>query len=182
LEFGMRDTEWFFALELVDGASLSELLKQVDVLPVPEALLVAERVAQGLAHAHGKMDEKGMPLGIVHRDVKPANILVSALGQVKLTDFGIARAADRISRTQIGIVKGSIYFLSPEQARGETVDARSDLFSLACVLHVMLTGAALIDEDDDQAIFDALGAGRIPPPPATLPQAVRGLLASLTAA
>ncbi len=180
-EFGEQDGDWFLALELVEGMSLADLLKGIDFLPIQEALAIAERLALALDYAHSKKDESGRPLAIVHRDVKPANILLSSNGDVKLTDFGIARAVDRLSKTQIGVIKGSVYFLSPEQARGAETDGRSDLFSLGTVLHVMLTGSALIDAPDDE-ILDALGAGRIPEPPLTLPQPVRELLASLTAA
>jgi serine/threonine protein kinase len=100
-------------------------------------------VLEALAYAHTKRDQSGKPLEIVHRDVSPANILISYQGEVKLSDFGIVKAGNRVSQTELGMVKGNASFMSPEQARGIKVDARSDLFSTAVVMFCCLTGQAL---------------------------------------
>lgn len=181
LDFGEHEENWYFAMELVEGFSLAEILKRVDALPVPEALYVVVSIARALGHAHAATDDAGNPLEIVHRDVKPANILVAPDGSVKLTDFGIARAKGRLSHTRIGEVKGSVYFLSPEQYHGKSVDGRADLFSLGAVLHVMLTGSALIDLPEVE-LLAALEDRRVPEPPQHLAPALRGILQALTAA
>lgn len=137
LDFGLVDGAPFQILELVDGMSASALVRtlatQGRALPVPVALHVAREVAHALAHAHDRADS-GRPLGIVHRDVKPANVLLSWEGDVKLGDFGIARAHDRSERTATGEAKGTSGYMAPEQARAEPVDGRADLFSLGATL------------------------------------------------
>ncbi len=180
LDFGEIDGDWFLALELVEGMTAAELVRATGPLAPPVALCIAERVAKALSHAHA-LEDDGRSLGIVHRDVKPANILVSIRGEVKLTDFGIARATDRVSRTQAGIVKGSLPYLSPEQVRAEDLDGRSDLFALGCTLHWLLTGSLLVDKPREAAIF-ALARNEVPAPDPSLPPAIREFIASLTAA
>ena len=106
----------------------------------------------------------GTPLGIVHRDIAPGNILVSLAGEVKLSDFGIVKSNDRVSRTQVGVVKGNANFMSPEQARGQAVDARSDLFSLGLVLYYCLSGEMLYGGHNDL---------EVPPPRRRRPAAGR---------
>jgi hypothetical protein len=110
---------------------------------------VAAQICRGLAYAHGKLGPDGRPLGIVHRDVSPANILLSEQGEVKLTDFGIAKAERKREKTAAGVIKGKIGFMSPEQARGQTLDARADLFSVGAVLYLMLTGRKPFEGSSD---------------------------------
>ncbi len=179
VDFGEEAGDWFLALELVEGATAGRLIAD-GPLETRLALCIGERVARALAYAHSLAREDGAPLGIVHRDVKPANILVSTSGEVKLTDFGIARAADRVTRTVAGVIKGSVPFLSPEQVREEKIDGRSDLFSLGCTLHLLLTGEYLIP-GTREAMLTTLGRGAIPAPRAEIPAAVRALIAALTA-
>ena len=179
VDFGEEAGDWFLALELVEGATAARLIAD-GPLETRLALCIGERVARALAYAHSLAREDGAPLGIVHRDVKPANILVSTSGEVKLTDFGIARAADRVTRTVAGVIKGSVPFLSPEQVREEKIDGRSDLFSLGCTLHLLLTGEYLIP-GTREAMLTTLGRGAIPAPRAEIPAAVRALIAALTA-
>jgi serine/threonine protein kinase len=180
LDVGETGGDWFQVLELVDGPSLDDLLRAMDPLPVNEALCIAQRIALGLAEAHG-MTNSGKPRDVVHRDVKPGNILISSDGVAKLTDFGIARTNERLGRTAAGIVKGSLHFLSPEQVRKDDLDARTDLFLLGCTLHTTLTCRPLIDLPKNDALR-ALARGDIPVPPEWLPAKVRALLAMLTAA
>lgn len=180
LDFGEHDGRFFLVLELIEGMSAAEVLRHGGPLPATEALCIAERVARALDYAHGLPDDAGNPLGIVHRDVKLANVLISERGDVKLTDFGIARATDRITVTKTGEVKGSINSMAPEQVRGEPLDGRADLFSLGCLLHALLTGRTLIPAAG-AALLQQLAQGRIPPPAEELPANVRRLLSGLLA-
>jgi serine/threonine-protein kinase len=122
-------------------------------LSVPVAFYVMHEVLEALAYAHARADADGKTLAIVHRDVSPGNILVSASGGVKLSDFGIAKAEGRMSRTEVGLIKGNVSFMSPEQARGDPVDLRSDLFSAAVVLYYALTAQFLYQ---DETMFNRL--------------------------
>jgi serine/threonine-protein kinase len=161
-----RDGETFYlAMELVRGVSLWELKRRAKEKgsPLPPALaasLCAE-VARGLHHAHG-LQSGGAPLGLVHRDVSPHNILLSFDGAVKLTDFGIAKAGQGL--TAPGMLKGKFAYMSPEQARGESVDARTDVFALGIVLWELLTGGRLFEGESDLAVLKAVQSRHIPPP------------------
>lgn len=143
LDLGMSGGRYFLILELVEGWDLDKILRrarEADVeLPVPLALHITAEVCRALAYAHAK-SRKGTPLGIVHRDVSPHNVLLSDHGEVKLTDFGIAMAQGNREKTVPGLIKGKVGYMSPEQAAGEPLDARSDLFSLGAVLYVLVTG------------------------------------------
>jgi tRNA A-37 threonylcarbamoyl transferase component Bud32 len=142
-DLGVDDGAPYLVMELVDGLSLAELLDDLhdrgERLALAEALHVVETVCDALAYAHRLTDEGGRPLGIVHRDVNPRNILVSREGLVKLADFGIAKRRGPAA-TLPGIIKGSIGYLSPEQAAGLPVDARSDQFAVGVVLHELVAG------------------------------------------
>ncbi len=146
LDFGEADGRFYLAMEYVDGVSLSALLKHLQrgrnprPLDARAALFIAQSVLRALSYAHDLKDANGHPLGIVHRDVSPHNILLDRSGAVKLCDFGIATGAHRVEKTQTGLVKGKAAFMSPEQAAGERLDARSDLYSLAVTLVAMLGG------------------------------------------
>jgi hypothetical protein len=137
------DQTVFMALEYVDGPSLREVLKRARVagvpVPAPIAVRMVMDVLAALDHAHRCRDANGRPLELIHRDVNPNNVLLALDGRVKLTDFGIARAATRIASTQTGIVKGTLPYMAPEQARGEPLDVRADLFPVAAVLYELLT-------------------------------------------
>ena len=124
----------YIAMEFVDGRPLRTLIDRSKSrgghVPVEVSVLIAQAVARGLAYAHDRSDASGRPLGIVHRDVSPQNILISYPGEVKLIDFGIAKAAGKITRTQAGMIKGKIGYMSPEQVHGSGVDRRADVFAL----------------------------------------------------
>ncbi len=145
-DFGKVDGQYFLAMELVDGQPLHRILKRAlrsgfHGLPVPIAVFVAMEMCRGLHYAHTRSDERGEPLGIVHRDISPDNVLVGYEGQVKIVDFGIAKARSlRSFNTEPGVVKGKYLFFSPEQARGEAVDARTDVWATGVVLFQMLCG------------------------------------------
>lgn len=167
LDLGEADGRYFLVMELVDGWDLATLLERARTaslpLPVPMALYVTAEVCRALAYAHTK-SRNGKALGIVHRDISPQNILVSEHGEVKLTDFGIAKAMGKRERTQTGIIKGKLDFMSPEQATGTSLDARSDLFSLGSVLYLITTGVRPFEAASDLAsLLRVQGAGFKPP-------------------
>jgi len=144
-DLGRVKDVYFIAMEYVSGKDLGRTLracnKQKQKLPREHALYIALQVCNGLAYAHGKKGRDGDALNIIHRDVSPQNILISYDGHVKIVDFGIAKAANRAGVTQMGEIKGKFAYMSPEQARGEDLDGRSDIFAAGILLHEMLTGA-----------------------------------------
>jgi serine/threonine-protein kinase len=162
-DFGVVDGEYFMTQEFIDGRDLARLMERYGDrynagLELPLAFFIAHETLQALAYAHGRQDQDGAPLGIVHRDVAPGNIMVSMAGEVKLGDFGIVKSNSRVSRTQVGVVKGNANFMSPEQARGQGVDARSDLYSLGLALYYGLTGQLLYTGNNDlEVLYRAAG-------------------------
>jgi hypothetical protein len=147
-DFGKVGEEYFLAQEYILGRDLGRLTARAlerngRPLPPQVVLFAAHETLKALEYAHTKLGEGGRPLGIVHRDVSPSNVLVSARGEVKLFDFGIVKAEGRVTKTQHGVVKGNVSFMSPEQARGIEIDARADLFSLGLVMFFCLTGDVL---------------------------------------
>ena len=164
-DFGRAGEEYFLALEHIHGRDLERLVRRhVEKfgrsLPAQVAFYILHEVLDALAYAHARTDQTGKSMGIVHRDISPGNILVSLSGEVKLSDFGIAMAEGRMSRTEAGLIKGNVSFMSPEQARGEVVDARSDLFSAAVVLYYCLTAQFLYR---DETMFNRLVRAAIGP-------------------
>jgi hypothetical protein len=146
-DFG-RDADGFFiAQEYIMGRDLDAVRRALwdrnARLDVAMVLYVAQEVLKALSYAHGKTDDAGRPLGLVHRDVSPNNLMISARGEVKLLDFGIVKAENKLSQTQEGMIKGNVFYMSPEQARGLPVDPRADLFSLGLVLYTAFTGETL---------------------------------------
>jgi serine/threonine-protein kinase len=150
-DFGILDGSPFLTMDLVDGVDLAALIalsaEAKQPIPPEIALAVGVAIGRALAYAHAAKDRQGQSLDLVHRDVTPENILVAWIGDVKLADFGIARAKDRLHATQIGVVKGKLGYMAPEQLDGSTVDGRTDLFALGCVLHEMLAGRSPIGSD-----------------------------------
>src|SRR4051812_49193813 len=133
LDLGRAGDEYFLVLEFVDGWSLEQVrrrsVKAKVKLPLPLALHIASALCRGLAYVHTRKRD-GRPLGIVHRDVSPQNVLISREGEVKLADFGIAKAIGRREKSVTGVIKGKFAYMSPEQSIGSELDARSDLFSV----------------------------------------------------
>jgi len=158
---------YYVAMEFVDGADLHRLLKQARAagteFSLPAALFTLAEVCAGLDYAHHQRDTDGKPLGIVHRDVSPHNILVSWTGQVKIGDFGIAKAALRARQTEAGVVKGKSHYMSPEQAWGDPVDHRSDVFSTGLVLYEALSGAPPYHVEDITLLIDLARHANIAP-------------------
>jgi hypothetical protein len=156
-ELGEQDNTYFLAMEYVHGCSLSELLramgKQGRRMRPEIAVWIGSQVAAGLHAAHEMSGHDGQLLGVVHRDVSPQNVLLALDGRVKLLDFGIAKAAGRAERTEAGVIKGKIRYMSPEQAAGEELDRRVDVYALGVVLWEMLTMRRFIEGKSDLEII-----------------------------
>jgi len=144
LDYGIVDGAQFITMEYVDGVDASRATRQGAAAgsPIPPgvALYIVSEVAYALQHAHTRTDPGGAPLGIVHRDVSPQNILLSWEGDVKLSDFGIAKAVARQEKTNTGVIKGKVFFMAPEQAAGQGVTASADIYALGRTLEVLLRG------------------------------------------
>jgi serine/threonine protein kinase len=158
LDLGVGNGRYFLVMEVVDGWDLGRVLHRAAAaetpLPRELGLYVTAEVCRALAYAHGKTDlVSGRPLGIVHRDVSPQNILLSEQGEVKLTDFGIAKAMGKREQTGTGVVKGKVAFMSPEQALGKAIDARSDLFAVGTVLYQLMVGVRPFEAPTDLEIL-----------------------------
>ncbi len=143
-ELGENDGSFFIAMELVDGPHLGVLfahsLRQQAALPLDLCCWIVARAAAGLHHAHDRCDPStGLPLQLVHRDISPQNILVGRHGEVKVTDFGVAKASTQQTKTRTGNIKGKVAYMSPEQCMGDVVDRRTDVFALGIVLYELVT-------------------------------------------
>ncbi|HZZ83543.1 MAG TPA: protein kinase [Anaeromyxobacteraceae bacterium] len=170
LDFGREGDRWYIAMELVRGHSLRAVAEACRAEGVrfglARAVEVGVEVARALAYAH-RLEEDGRPAGLVHRDVSPQNVLVSFEGEVKLADFGIARALGGLELTAPGTLKGKLAYMAPEQARAEPVDGRADVFALGVVLWELCAGRRLFARDGEAAILAAVtGAEPISPPSA----------------
>ncbi len=169
---GEVDGAYFMAMELVDGPHLGALfahsLRKRNPLPIEMCVHSIARSADGLHYAHNMTDPNtGQRLNIVHRDISPQNILVSRHGDVKVTDFGVAKASTQETKTRTGIIKGKVAYMSPEQCLGELVDARTDVFALGVVLYELLTRRRLFRDKSDLLIMQRI-TGQDVAPPSTL--------------
>ena len=181
-DLGEFDKHYFLVMEFVPGVTLAELLS---ILVQTKRRLINEiiawigiEIASGLHAAHEASDETGHKLGIVHRDVSPKNILIAYKGYIKIIDFGIAKAAGRITQTMGGLLKGTIRYMSPEQAKGQNLDARSDIYALGIVLWEMLAMRPLLAADSDLAMIDLARDPVITPPSefTNIPQAFENVI------
>jgi serine/threonine protein kinase len=164
-DFGRAGEQLFLAEEYVLGRDLGRLMtrrlnRDGAALSAEGAAYVAHELLKALDYAHGMRNEQGRPLGIVHRDISPENIMISARGEVKLVDFGVVKAAEgRAAKTEAGVVKGNVAFMPPEQARGLPIDSRADLYALGLVLYYALTGRALYESDTSYGLLLKAGTG-----------------------
>ncbi len=168
-DLGRIDKSYYIAMEYVHGRDLRTILKRAKEkglrMPLDLCLRVAGQVCSALEYAHRKKDDRGRPMEIVHRDVSPQNILISFEGQVKLTDFGIAKAATKASSTDRGALRGKLLYMSPEQAWGQAMDRRSDLFSLGIVLYEMITDQKpFLGGGTEMSILEMVRQCRVEPP------------------
>lgn len=167
-DIGKVDASYYIALEHVDGKDMRTItdnaVRRRVRLPLEFVLYVMLRLCEGLEYAHLRQDAQGRPMGLVHRDVSPQNILVSMAGDVKLIDFGIAKAAGKLARTQVGSIKGKFGYMSPEQVRGLPVDRRSDIFSAGICLWEFLTLQRLFHGDNEIVVMERIRNADIAPP------------------
>jgi TonB family protein len=167
-DLGKIQASYYIAMEYIDGFDLKAILRRGQErdhpMSVELALFIASKLASALDYAHRKKDFEEKEMGLVHRDVSPQNVLVSQEGDIKLCDFGIAKAASKASHTQAGALKGKLQYMSPEQAWGRHIDRRSDIFALATVLFEMLTNRKLFTGDNELSILEQVREARVQPP------------------
>ncbi|HVZ73313.1 MAG TPA: serine/threonine-protein kinase [Polyangia bacterium] len=162
------DDTYFIVMEYVDGVdlkALTEWRRKINRrIPVAHALYITMEICKGLSYAHELQNpDTGKPLGIVHRDISPPNVLISKQGEVKVVDFGLAKATSQIETTDPGVVKGKMSYLSPEAARGEEVDSAADIFAVGILLYEMLTGKRLFYGETDYQTVELVRNAKIPP-------------------
>ena len=178
IDYGVHEGRPFQILELVNGISVEAALAEGEPASVDVALAIVADAALTLDYVHHAVDRARRPLRIVHRDITPANLLMTNAGAVKIADFGIARAFRRPRRTAVGVVRGTLAFMAPEQQRSESVDARTDIFALGCVLHTLIVGRSPLAATaglEAAVAGDALNLEQLPAP-------IRPLVARATAA
>jgi len=182
-QLGRHEDSFYIALEYVDGRDVGAILdlhqKQNRPIPLPQACYIIRRVCEGLDYAHNKKSSQGEPLNIIHRDISPPNLLISYEGEIKLIDFGLAKAVGSSVQTQAGIIKGKLAYMSPEQVRGAPIDHRSDVFAVGIVFFELLTARRLFRRDSDLETFDAVRQCRVPRPSEinpSIPKALEDIL------
>ena len=167
-DFGLVDNHYFMAMEYVEGKDLRNFLKKAysedRKIPLDVAIYTMISLLEGLHYAHTKKDNFNKPLEIIHRDISPQNIMISYEGDVKILDFGIAKAKGSLSETQAGILKGKFSYMSPEQARGKELDQRSDLFSAGVIFHELLTVKSLFGDQSEIRIIEKVRKAKVPNP------------------
>lgn len=180
-DLGKAGGFYYIAMEYVDGRDLRSLLRKVREyhLPFPEAVaaFVTMKVAGALDYAHRKKGMNDKDLKLVHRDISPQNILISGEGAVKLVDFGIAKAATKSTQTMAGALKGKLLYMSPEQALGQNLDSRSDIYSLGLVLYELLTGERCFQADSELGVLEKVRLGKVADIHATNPAVSREMVA-----
>ncbi|MFL5350737.1 MAG: serine/threonine protein kinase [Hyalangium sp.] len=182
-DLGKVGDSYYIGMEYLFGRDMRRVVPKAESLGIPfpmvYALKIASSVCEGLHYAHQKVDLYGAPLNIVHRDVTPENIFVCFDGTVKVLDFGIAKAANRVEQTRAGELRGKLSYLSPEQCLGKPLDHRSDIFSLGAVLYEWLTGFKLFTGESDVAVMRSIVDGKVYAPSyfrADLPEPVEAIL------
>jgi serine/threonine-protein kinase len=166
-DIGRSGGTYFIVMEYVDGTDLKKIMERVRErkgrLPTAQSLYIVMEVCKGLAYAHELSDIEGNNLGIVHRDVSPPNVLISKQGEVKIVDFGLAKATSQLEHTDPGVVKGKFAYLSPEAAWGKEVDRRADIFACGIILFELLTGHRLFLGENDVATVELVRRANVPP-------------------
>jgi serine/threonine protein kinase len=166
-DIGVGDNTYFIVMEFVDGSDLKGVIEHRKTIgtPVPleEACLITVRICEGLAYAHELTDSRGHSLHIVHRDMSPPNVLLTRYGEVKIVDFGLAKANSQLEKSEPGIIKGKFSYLSPEAAQGLPVDARTDVFAVGIILWEMLAGRRLFLGESDLETVRLVQKAEIPP-------------------
>jgi serine/threonine protein kinase len=168
-ELSQCGEHYYIAMEYMPSRDLRAILDRLhasgqQLMPISQAAYITSLVADGLDFAHKRKDASDVAMNIVHRDVSPQNVLISYDGVVKVIDFGIAKAANRASKTQAGVLKGKFAYMSPEQVSGKPVDRRSDLFAVGVLLYEMLTGERLFVAENDYSTLERVRNAEVPPP------------------
>ncbi|MFL5343664.1 MAG: protein kinase domain-containing protein [Hyalangium sp.] len=167
-ELGQIQNNYFIAMEYIPGKDMRAIFdrcrKKGEPAPIPLVAYCVAKMCEGLDYAHRKKDGMGRDLNIVHRDISPQNVLISFEGEVKVIDFGIAKAAGKATKTQAGILKGKFGYMSPEQIRGLPLDRRSDVFAIGVCLYEMLTGERLFVGDSDFSVLEKVRKAEVAPP------------------
>ena len=165
-DIGVGDNTYFIVMEYVDGADLKGLIehrkKSNTPFPVEEACLICVRICEGLSYAHELTDNSGESLHIVHRDMSPPNVLITRFGEVKIVDFGLAKANSQLEKSEPGIIKGKFSYLSPEAALGLPVDGKTDIFAVGIILWELLAGRRLFMGDTDLETVRMVQQAKIP--------------------
>jgi eukaryotic-like serine/threonine-protein kinase len=165
-DIGVGDNTYFIVMEFVDGADLKTVIEHKRQrgtrVPLEAACFVCQKICEGLFYAHEVTDSKGKKLGIVHRDMSPPNVLITRHGEIKIADFGLAKANSQLERSEPGIIKGKFSYLSPEAAMGEAVDHRTDIFAIGIMLWEMLAGRRLFLGETDLDTVRQVQSARIP--------------------
>jgi eukaryotic-like serine/threonine-protein kinase len=164
-DFGKIQNTYFIAMEYIDGLTLGQVMARLKKgLPLDMAVFLITKICLGLDYSHKrKNDDNGQPLGIVHRDISPQNILVSYQGEVKISDFGISKANTEPSLTRAGVIKGKLAYLSPEQALGQSADHRADIYALGLIFYEILTGSRTCQFDSEIEAIRTIPEMVIPP-------------------
>jgi serine/threonine-protein kinase len=165
-DIGVGDNAYFIVMEFVDGADLKGVIDYIKnsgkSFPVEIAVLIAVKICEGLTYAHELSSPDGKPLHIVHRDMSPPNVLITKHGEVKIVDFGLAKASSQLEKSEPGIIKGKFSYLSPEAALGEDVDHRTDIFAVGIILWELLAGRRLFLGDTDFATVKQVQQSIVP--------------------
>ncbi len=165
-DIGRSGNTYFVVMEYIDGTNLKSVMEDLrrrgEKIPVELAVFIGIEICRGLAYAHGFCDQSGKPLEIVHRDVSPPNILLSRQGEVKIVDFGLAKATSQLETTDPGVVKGKFAYLSPESARALPVDHRADIFACGIILYEILTSKRLFLGENDVQTVELVRHAQIP--------------------
>jgi serine/threonine-protein kinase len=165
-DIGVGDNAFFIVMEFVDGANLKSVIealkKKGQEFPVECAVYISLEICKGLSYAHELTDQNGQPLHIVHRDISPPNVLITKFGEIKIVDFGLAKANSQLEKSEPGIIKGKFSYLSPEAAMGQEVDARTDVFAVGIMLWELLAGQRLFLGDTDFQTVKKVQAAVVP--------------------
>jgi serine/threonine-protein kinase len=166
-DIGQAGGTYFIVMEFVDGADLKAIIetqrRRKKDFPLEHAVFIATKICEGLAYAHTLRDSEGRPFGIVHRDVSPPNVIITRYGEIKIADFGLAKANNQLEKSEPGIIKGKFSYLAPEAAMGHEVDSRADIFAVGIILWEMLAGRRLFTGDSDYETVKLVQQANIPP-------------------
>src|ERR1700743_2205515 len=166
-DIGVGDNAYFIVMEYVDGADLKVVIetlkKQNREMPVEEAVFIAIKICEGLCYAHELIDTDGRPFAVVHRDMSPPNVLITKYGEIKIVDFGLAKASSQLEKSEPGIIKGKFSYLSPEAAMGQEVGPATDIFAVGIILWELLAGQRLFLGDTDFQTVKKVQQAQIPP-------------------